>query len=243
MPQSFAYILNQRPFRDSSVLVDIFTEDYGQICCVARPARKRGKILKGSLEQFRYLKIQWIGKGNVQTLTEADERGRHNIPPSEMMLGLYLNELILLFTQHHIEQKKLFSAYKYTLHKLADPVINRQILMRFEIYLLATLGFSLDLPAIDSTNNNQVKVEDKTENKGKDKANSRYIFTEENGLVAEQSQPLVSNGIFIQADLLLALQDIQSMQESHWQTLRVFLDKVLARLAPRAINTRKFLNL
>lgn len=220
MQQSFAYVLNQRPFRDSSVLLDLFTEDFGRICCVARPAKKRGKILKGSLEQFRYLKLQWIGKGDVQTLTEADERGRHSIPASEMMLGLYLNELILLFTQSHNQQKELFSAYKYTLHKLADPLINRHILMRFEIYLLAVLGFSLDKENIAT--------------------DMRYIFSEENGLMLGRNKPN-AHEIYITGDLLLAIQDIQNMQESHWKMLRVFLDKVFSRLAPRTINTRKLL--
>jgi len=145
MEQSFAYILNRRPFRDSSLLVDIFTEDYGKICCVARPAKKRGKVLKGHTEPFRYLNIQWIGKGDVQTLTEADERGRHNIPASELMLGIYINELLLLFTQPHVPQNDLFNAYKYTLHKIGDEQINQQILMRFEIYLLQSLGYSLDI--------------------------------------------------------------------------------------------------
>jgi len=230
MQQSFAYVLNQRPFRDSSVLVDIFTEDFGRICCVARPAKKRGKILKGSLEQFRYLKIQWIGKGDVQTLTEADERGRHTIPPSEMMLGLYLNELILLFTRSHVPQVELFSAYKYTLHKLGDPLINRYILMRFEVYLLAILGFTLSLPVSNPS--------DEEDSKEK----PRYIFTPEDGLIPEQGA-IASHNIYMNADLLLALQDIQNMQESQWKSLRVFLDKVFSRLAPRAINTRKLLNL
>lgn len=226
MHQSFGYVLNQRPFRDNSVLIDIFTENFGRICCVARPAKKRGKILKGSLEQFRYLKLQWIGKGDVQTLTEADERGRHTIPPSEMMLGLYLNELILLFTQQHNTQVELFSAYKYTLHKLGDPIINRQILMRFEIYLLAILGFSLE-------NKNIIP-------------DMRYIFDEAQGLIPSVNQEQGSSNthhIYMQADLLLALQDIQNMQEFHWKVLRIFLDKVFFRLAPRAINTRKLLNI
>ena len=62
MYQSFAYILNRRPFRDTSLLLDIFTEDFGRICCVARPAKKRGKIVKAHTEPFRYLHLQWIGK-------------------------------------------------------------------------------------------------------------------------------------------------------------------------------------
>ncbi len=143
MQQSFAYILNRRPFRDSSLLLDIFSEDFGRICCVARPAKKRGKVVKGNTEPFRYLHIHWLGKGDVKTLTEADERGRHSIPASELMLGLYINELILMFTQQYEPHPELFSAYKYTLHKIGDSQINRQILMRFELYLLQSLDYSI----------------------------------------------------------------------------------------------------
>lgn len=233
MQQSFAYILNQRPFRENSVLVDVFTEDYGRICCVARPAKKRGKILKGSLEQFRYLKIQWIGKGNVQTLIEVEEHGRHTMPASEIMLGLYLNELILLFTSQHHSQADLFSAYKYTLHKLGDSLINRHILMRFEMYLLATLGYSLD------DNLSPINI------------NMRYIFSKENGLICERltngfsskDKESSTQSLYINGKLLVALQDIQQMQDSDWKALRIFLDAVFSLLTPRAINTRKLLKI
>ena len=116
MQKSFGYVLNRRPFRDTSLLLDIFTEDYGRICCVARPAKKRGKIVKGNTEPFRYLHLQWIGKGDVQTLVEADERGRHEIPPSELMMGLYLNELLLLMR---------FEVYM--LHIMGFPIDNIEL--------------------------------------------------------------------------------------------------------------------
>lgn len=231
MNRSFGYILNRRPFRESSFLTDIFTEDFGRICCVARPAKKRGKVVKGNLEPFRYLNLQWLGKGDVQTLTEADERGRHDIPPSEMMLGLYLNELLLLLTRQHVAQPELFSAYKYTLHKLGDAKINRHIMMRFEIYLLACLGYPLEIPPhIDS----------------QDTVKRNYIFDPDEGMILESdtrvSLHLHTNKILINEDLLLALQDIQNMQESHWRELRRFLDKVFFELAPRTINSRKLLS-
>lgn len=236
MHQSFAYILNRRPFRDSSLLLDIFTEDYGRICCVARPAKKRGKVVKGHTEPFRYLHMQWIGKGDVQTLTEADERGRHNIPSSELMMGIYINELILLFSQQHAPNADLFNAYKYTLHKIGDVEINKQILMRFELYLLQTL----DYPIITD------KTKEELQNLSKSKA--YFIFIKENSLLLESndgvdSAPHNQQKILISADLLLALQDIQNMQESHWKELRNFLDKVLNSIATRPINARKLLSI
>lgn len=225
--QSFGYILNHRPFRDNSLLVDIFTEDYGRICCVARPAKKRGKILRGSLEPFRYLQLQWIGKGDVQTLTEADERGRHTIPPSEMMLGLYLNELLLLLTQKHAPLPELFSAYKYTLHKLGDPAINKQIMMRFELYLLASLGLSTE-PQSDEAFSPEI----------------RYRFSLDEGIsVASEPENNQSRSVMIDGELLVALQDMQTLQEIHWKQLREFLDAVFMIFTPRPINSRKLLNL
>ncbi|MEE9326617.1 MAG: DNA repair protein RecO [Cocleimonas sp.] len=231
MPQSFAYILNRRPFRESSQLVDIFTEDHGNICCVARPAKKRGKILKGNLEPFRYLYINWIGKGDVQTLTEADERGRHKIPPSEMMLGLYLNELLLLLTRQHVAQPELFSAYKYTLHKLADPSINRQIMMRFELYLLANLGYPLALQTDQAI-----------------LSEMRYLLTQDEGLIMASDKDIdaTRNLVCTQAisgELLIALQDLPSMQAIQWKQLRQYLDAVFKDIAPRKINSRQLLNI
>ena len=230
MPNSFAYILNTRPFRENSLLVDLFTEDAGKICCVARPAKKRGKVLKGTIQPFRYLHIQWIGKGDVQTLTDADERGRHTIPPSELMMGLYLNELLLLLTHQHTPMPALFSAYKYTLHKLNDPLVNQQIMMRFEIYLLAELGHHLNIS---------------------DNSSAYYRFTSDEGLIKVSSNNIVqtkntaqtNNSTIISTELLLALQDMQNMTESQWQQLRQFLDATLELLAPRKINTRRLLNI
>ena len=236
MEQSFAYILNRRPFRDSSLLLDIFSEDFGRICCVARPAKKRGKVVKGNTEPFRYLHIQWLGKGDVQTLTEADERGRHSIPASELMLGLYINELILLFTKQHEPHPELFNAYKYTLHKIGDSHINRQILMRFELFLLQSLDYSIDADK-DSEELKKLVI-----------SKSYFYFSKEDGLLLEQeksinTQPYQMQKILISAELLLALQDIQNMQKSHWKELRIFLDKVFNALASRPINSRKLLSL
>ncbi len=233
MFESLGYIINRRPFRESSLLLDILTEEYGRICCVARPAKKRGKIVKGDLEPFRLLKLQWLGKGDVQTLTAIDEKGRHEIPPSELMVGLYLNELLLLLTRQHVPQPELFSAYKFTLHKLHDAEINRQILMRFEIFILNVLGYPLDESVISKD----------------DIDNNREIlrFNLEEGLtqITEKRDHSIiqsNSNIPISADLFLALQDIQNMQESHWKELRIFLDEIFQILANKTINSRKFLS-
>jgi DNA repair protein RecO (recombination protein O) len=231
VPNSFAYILNSKPFRENSQLLDIFTEDFGRICCVARPAKKRGKVLKGTIQPFRYLQIQWIGKGDVQTLTDADERGRHTIPPSEMMMGLYLNELLLIFSNQHTPMPDIFSAYKYTLHKLGDRDINQQIMMRFELYLLENLGHSL---TVHHSGNRAETIS----------PSAQYQFNQDNGLTLLGNHSIKpAQAIIISGELLLSLQDIQNMTELQWRELRQFLDETFKLLAPRKINTRRLLNI
>lgn len=227
MLQSFGYILNRRPFRESSLLVDIFSEDFGRICCVARPAKKRGKVIKGNLEPFRYLQLQWLGKGDVQTLTQVEEHGRHIIPASEMMLGIYLNELLLLLTQQHAPIPDLFKAYKYTLHKLSDPVINKEILMRFELYLLESLGYSINLGSLKSGQAISHEIE--------------YLFLPDQGVTLGDDNGF--SGVSISGELLVSLEDMTTMQDSHWKMLRHFLDDVFRLIAPRTINSRRLLKL
>ena len=61
MLESFGYILRNRPFRDNSRLLNVFTQDNGRIPCIARPEKTQGKIIAESLEPFRYLHLQWLG--------------------------------------------------------------------------------------------------------------------------------------------------------------------------------------
>ena len=80
------------------------------------------------------------------------------------------------------------------------------------------------------------------------KSNTRYIFREEDGFISEDLMSselltLSAQNIYISSDLLLAIQNIQSMQKSHWVELRSFLDRVLSQLAPRTIKARKLLSL
>ncbi len=224
------------------MLVDIFSEDYGRICCVARPAKKRGKIVKGNLEPFRYLNIQWIGKGDVQTLTEADERGRHNVPPSEMLLGLYLNELLLLLTRQHVVLPDIFKAYKYTLHKLSDPLINKQIVMRFELYLLQSLGYPIQLPNEQASEqgSEQDKQQSNKQITGEISNKIRYRFIENEGLVRYLGNTNTSG--VISNKLLIAIENLAEMEDTQWHELRLFLDSVFKQLAPKQIHSRRLIS-
>ena len=230
MPESFGYILRNRPFRENSRLLDIFTEENGRIPCVARPVKKRGKVMAGTLEPFRYLHLQWQGRGDVFTLTQADERGRHKLPNSELLTGLYLNELVYRLSQQHQATPELFQAYKQTLHRMIDPHINPQALMRFELFLLETLGYEINLYEDDSSGEKIV-------------VQHCYRYIPQHGIIKNSPETQQADGFILSGNLLTALRDLNTMQGENWQELRTFLDKIILFLVGKPLNSRQFLTL
>ena len=63
-----AYVLHQRPFRDSSLIVEVFAREYGRMTVFARAARgPRSRF--ALLQPFRALLLSWSGRGEAPALT------------------------------------------------------------------------------------------------------------------------------------------------------------------------------
>lgn len=140
-----AFILHGRNFRDTSRLLDVFTEDYGRINLVAKGARSARSKLQGILEPFKPLLVSWSGKGEVQTLTGA-ESVKNNIDLSgkQIMSAYYINELIQRLITQHDPHPELFNLYKNTLAEFKDND-EEHVLRCFETNLLIEIGYALNL--------------------------------------------------------------------------------------------------
>lgn len=66
-----AFVLHSRPFSETSLLIDFFTEGEGKIRLLAKGARRNRSPLRGCLQPFTPLLIRWGGKGEIKTLTHA----------------------------------------------------------------------------------------------------------------------------------------------------------------------------
>ena len=140
-----AFILHGRDFRDTSRLLDIFTEDYGRITLVAKGARSPRSKLQGILQPFTPLIISWSGKGEVQTLTGAESiKSSIYLSGKQVMSGYYINELLQRLMTSHDPHPELFSIYNKTLESFTDDD-DELVLRRFEKYLLSEIGYGLNL--------------------------------------------------------------------------------------------------
>ena len=114
-----AYVLHQRPFRDSSLIVEVFARDHGRLTVFAHAARgTRSRF--ATLQPFRAL---LLGPGAVAVrapqLTAAENAGeRYQLPAAHLMSAFYLNELLIKLVTRHDPHPELFDHYQQTLRQL-----------------------------------------------------------------------------------------------------------------------------
>jgi DNA repair protein RecO (recombination protein O) len=139
-----AYVLHRRPYRDSSLLLELFTPEHGRVGLVARGARAAKSRLHGALQPFQPLLVSWAGRGELATLCGAEA---HGPPPrldgQSLISGFYLNELLLRLLARHDAHPALFAIYQETLSLLATE--EQRALRIFEKHLLKEIGYALVL--------------------------------------------------------------------------------------------------
>ncbi len=137
-----AWILHHYPYRDSSLLLEVFTREHGRIGLVARGARSARGRWRSQLQMLRPLLLSWNMRGELGTLTDAEPRGALRVLPGRQILyACYLNELLLRLLSRHDPHPGLYSAYEEALARL--PVSEEQVLRIFEKRLLQELGYGL----------------------------------------------------------------------------------------------------
>ncbi len=144
-----AYVLHQRPYRDSSLLLEVFSHQYGRVGLVARGVKGKSKPRQALLQAFVPLQLSWSGRGELGTVTDVEANGAMLQLKGQILLsGFYLNELLMHLLHRHDPHPDLFDYYRYTLEQLSvntDPRRLQQILRLFEMQLLQEIGYGLQL--------------------------------------------------------------------------------------------------
>lgn len=137
-----AWILHHYPYRDSSLLLEVFTPEHGRIGLVARGARSARGRWRSHLQILRPLLLSWTMRGELGTLTHAEPRGTLAVLPGRQILcACYLNELLLRLLRRLDPHPGLYTAYEEALVSL--PEVGEPVLRIFEKRLLQELGYGL----------------------------------------------------------------------------------------------------
>lgn len=174
-----AFLLHAHPFSETSLILDVFARDYGRLAILARGSRRPRSALRGVLIAFQPLELGWFGSGEVKTLARAEWQGGLPLLTGKcLLLGYYLNELLLKLLPREDAHPALFDAYAAALAALARGAAEAAELRRFEKALLRELGYGL---ALDRDANSGTAV----------RAEAQYVYVIERGPV-EAASPSAS---------------------------------------------------
>lgn len=140
------YVLNARPYSDTSLLVELFTREHGRIGLIARGARGPKSKTRVLLQPLQPLLLSWTQSGELGGLTGV-EAAAPSLPIAgeRVFYGWYVNELLLKLTQRQDPHPALFETYALTLEQIAGTEAERALRI-FEKRLLEELGYGLQLP-------------------------------------------------------------------------------------------------
>lgn len=152
-----AFVLHTYPYKETSLIVEVFARRLGRTALLARGARRPRSAMRGVLHAFQPLRLSWAGSGELNTLAAAEwQGGLPFLRGFGLMCGFYLNELILRLLPRDDAHEALFDAYAGSIEKLGrlggeDP--SAPVLRSFEKRLLAELGYAmmLDRDAADGS--------------------------------------------------------------------------------------------
>ncbi len=207
-----AYVLQARPYSDTSLLLELFTLRDGRIGAVARGARAPRSRLRGVLQPFVPVLVGVQGRGELLTLTAAEADGAPvPLGGDRVFYGWYLNELLLKLLARDDPHPGLFPIYARTLARLPGEQA-QDALRHFERHLLEEIGFGVL--------------------EGGDFApEQRYAWSADQGLVPDPRGP-------VSGATLSALQDDQPLPGACAQEARRLLKAILAlALAGRRLQT------
>jgi DNA repair protein RecO (recombination protein O) len=145
------YVLHTYPFKETSLVVELFARGHGRVATTARGARRPRSAMRGMLQSFQPLIATWSGKLELKTLHNLEWGGGLLLLKGEaLMCGFYLNELLLRLLPREDPHEALFEYYSATLSALACGQDLATTLRRFELKLLQELGYAIPLHCDES---------------------------------------------------------------------------------------------
>lgn len=219
------YVLHTYPYKETSLVAELFTRDFGRVAVVAKGARRPRSAMRGMLQSFQPLLGAWSGKLELKTLHSLEwGSGLLLLQGEALMCGFYLNELMLRLLPREDPHDALFDYYGQTLRTLSTSTAYATTLRRFELKMLQEMGYAVPL-ALDESNHPIA-------------ADRQYTYLPERGAC----QPQTQNGVQLSGNTLIDMAqdnyaDTQTQQQSK-QLMRMLLAHYLG---DKPLHTRQLL--
>jgi DNA repair protein RecO (recombination protein O) len=137
-----AFVLHSYAWRETSLIVEMLSRDFGRMATVARGAKRPTSHFRGILMPFSPLAVSWSGRSELKTLVRAEWQGGLTPLRGEGLLAaFYMNELLVRLLPRADAHPGLFASYVQSLAALAaQDAASERALRCFELDLLRDLG-------------------------------------------------------------------------------------------------------
>ena len=151
-----AFVLHSIPYKETSLILDVFTRQHGRMALIAKGAKRPHSTLRPVLQRFQPLLVSWSGKSELRTLTKSEwVGGMPALVGDALLCGFYLNELLVKFLAREDVYEKLYDRYAETINALSVLEESKgleEILRPFELSLLQETGYAAALDRCVETN-------------------------------------------------------------------------------------------
>ena len=225
-----AFVLHTRPFQETSIIVDFFTQSYGRLNAIAKGAKRPKSPLRSVLTPASKLSITLSGKNDLKTLSNVEIIDHYQLDNSISFNSIvYINELITKATEKEDPHKEIFNQYENLIINLSNNSNNSElerVLRDFELNLLQEMGYGIDLTR-DAETNRKIEI------------GVSYKFNPERGFSSEEKIP---------SEKLFAGEDIINFSNGNFEKkatrdcAKTIMRKALDfHLGNKTLNIRKYL--
>lgn len=225
------FVLHAYPYKETSLIVEVFTRRYGRVGLLARGARRPRSAMRGMLLAFHPLRLTWSASAELGTLISAEWGGGLSaLAGAGLMCGFYINELLLRLLPRDDPHEALFDAYAQAIARLAagEPraALQAAILRGFERRMLAELGYA---PVLDRDAGSGAAIE----------AGKRYAYEAERGPVETRRE---GDAVVSGRTLLDIAADDYDNARTRDEARRLMRALIAERLGGQPLHTRAVLS-
>ena len=145
LEKSEAIVLRVVPWSETSMVVTLFTRDFGKVSAIAKGARRLRSPFESSLDLLAKSQVVFIQKSgdSLDLLTESKlirrfRSGQVALLP--LYCGYYVAELLLSLTEDNEKASELYEISDQTLVDLDRGQSEPETILRFEMQVLKLLG-------------------------------------------------------------------------------------------------------
>jgi len=139
-------VLHSYPWRETSLIVEVFTRDHGRVALVARGAKRPTSQFRGLLAPFFPLALSWSGRNEIKNLVRAEWiGGLAALRGDALLAAFYVNELLVRLLARGDAHELLFARYLAALERLRGEPPYAAALRSFELDLLSEIGYAVTL--------------------------------------------------------------------------------------------------